>query len=213
MKYSPYLEEEGIYAFRNANSSYYLNMNHSTFKVTQGTFNDINSLWTVSYSTDDNKYTIQSANGRERGLSSGSKSGSTYEAMGINTIFSPDITVFLNKDGSYSFVKTIDGVKYALSVSTNSTSNNAEVLWSRFYSSAVGASQKWFMDTAAYRLGDVDMNGIIDKSDADIVLKIASELGASGSTTYKNANRFLADYDRNGRVNAVDASAIMRNYT
>lgn len=51
------------------------------------------------------------------------------------------------------------------------------------------------------------MDGSITKTDAELTLHIYSSL--SGGSTITNIKKYLADYDSNGMVTSLDASAIL----
>lgn len=214
-----YRDEEGIYYLKNAKSSKYLNMNNSTLAASQGSFSSTNSPWVLKYSYNNNKYTIQSANGTDKGLTLGSSLSGGYRAVGTTSTYTPSITMSQNPDGTYTFIQNRNGTKYALGIYSGSQSNNVVAVWSPFTPKTSNSneptdkSQKWYLSTLAYRKGDVNMDGAINSIDASAALSIGSQLGASGSTTYSNASLFLADYDNDGSVNSIDASIIMQNYT
>lgn len=214
-----YRDEEGIYYLKNAKSSKYLNMNNSTLAASQGSFSSTNSPWVLKYSYNNNKYTIQSANGTDKGLTLGSSLSGGYRAVGTTSTYTPSITMSQNPDGTYTFIQNRNGTKYALGIYSGSQSNNVVAVWSPFTPETSNSneptdkSQKWYLSTLAYRKGDVNMDGAINSIDASAALSIGSQLGASGSTTYSNASLFLADYDNDGSVNSIDASIIMQNYT
>ncbi len=214
-----YRDEEGIYYLKNANSSKCLNMNNSTLAASQGAFDSTSSPWVLKYSYSNNKYTIQSANETDKGLTLGSSLSGGYRAVGTTSTYTPSITMSQNTDGTYTFIQNRNGTKYALGIYSSSQNNNAVAMWSPFTPETSNSneptdkSQKWYLSTLAYRKGDVNMDGAINSIDASAALSIGSQLGASGSTTYSNASLFLADYDNDGSVNSIDASIIMQNYT
>lgn len=216
-EYYPYRDEENIYYFKNAKSSKYLNMNNSTLAASQGAFNSTTSPWVLKYSYTNNRYTIQSANGTDKDLVFGSALSGGYRAVGTTSTNIPRILINQNLDGTYTFIQSKNGSKYALGINNGSQNDNAVAVWSPFIPDEnyepSDESQRWNLSTLFYRKGDVNLSGTIDMNDTSTALSIASELGASGSTTYSNANIFLADYDNDGSINSIDVSFIMQNYT
>ena len=84
---------------------------------------------------------------------------------------------------------------------------------SKYTENSVKDSQKWILQAVCYMRGDVNKNGKIDDTDRSIVLQIAAQIGANGTTSYNNISVFLGDYDDNGKINSSDATLIAANKT
>jgi hypothetical protein len=63
------------------------------------------------------------------------------------------------------------------------------------------------LEEIAWSAGDVDMNGTVDKTDAQLVLKYVSGLGLTNSGTF---NKKAADADTNGEINLLDSIIILK---
>ena len=70
-----------------------------------------------------------------------------------------------NNDKSYTFKQTVGNTTYALGINANSTSAGAYATWSPY--SDTNESQKWLLETANYRIGDVNTDGVINNDDAN----------------------------------------------
>ena len=60
--------------------------------------------------------------------------------------------------------------------------------------------------------GDVDGNGVINASDASIILHIYSVISTGRSLDFTQKELICADYNRDGFIDALDASAVLAYY-
>ncbi|MDO4863006.1 MAG: dockerin type I domain-containing protein [Ruminococcus sp.] len=62
-------------------------------------------------------------------------------------------------------------------------------------------------------IGDVDMNGAVNASDASEILKFYSLVSTGGTPEYKGDQQKRADIDKNGKVDSNDASIVLVYYS
>ncbi len=62
-------------------------------------------------------------------------------------------------------------------------------------------------------IGDVDMNGAVNASDASEILKFYSIASTGKTPVYKEGQQKRADIDRNGKVDSNDASIVLVYYS
>lgn len=196
--------EEGLYYIKNVKSGKYLTMNNSTLQASQATFTgDSSQCWVLNVNNIALQYYLQSANGTEKNLEIGNLiTGEYYKATGSST--STTMYLFNNSDGTFSFERFNSTNGYRLGVYNNSL-NSAVASW--YKKDISNLSQKWYLEPVGYKRGDVNMDGSITKTDAELTLNIYSSLSAGSTVT--NIKKYLADYDGNGMVTSSDASAIL----
>jgi len=197
--------EEGIYYLRNYKSSYYLTKNTTNNRSTQKSYNDsLNSLWILDYIASSGTYTIKNSNLTSYGLCLDTAISSVnYYAVDNTTSAVNPITIQYNaSNGTYTFKQTVGGIVYALGINGNSTSEGAYANWSPY--SAGNDSQKWYLETANFRLGDVNCDGTINNDDVSL---IQSE--DSGMITLNNMQRYLADANKTDTVTMSDIVAVL----
>lgn len=195
--------EEGLYYIKNVKSGKYLTMNNNTMNATQSDFTGASSqCWVLNVDSRVLRYYLQSADGTEKNLEIGNLiTGEYYKAIGSSD--STTMYLFNNNDGTFSFERyTTNG--YRLGVYNNSL-NNADASW--YKRDLSNLSQQWYLEPVGYKRGDVNMDGSITKSDADLALNIYSSLSTGSNVT--NIKKYLADYDGDGTLTPSDASAIL----
>lgn len=204
----PYTGEEGIYFLKNVNSGKYLTMYDSILKAYQTDFSNTNSqIWILKKDLVSNNYRLISANGNDKNLEIGDIIlGSYHYAIGSNT--STAMTLSINDDGTTIFKRQNGSYLYGLGIYNNSSSSYSSASWYPLNSS--NKSQQWYLEAVEYKKGDVNRDGILSYADASLVLTIYSHL-ATGNDTSNNLDKYLADYNNDGYVDAVDASAISAN--
>jgi len=199
---NPYMN--GIYYIKNAKSGKYLTLNTNSNNAYQNNFTGAdNQLWIVDRSsgTDDN---IKSAGGNDASLEIGNLiSNSYYYASPQST----DSLVFLisNNDGTFSLEKQHSNNWFKLGIFNNSTNNGASAAW--YNSSDTNLSQRWYFEAVEYKKGDVNHDGEINQSDVTIITNMYS----NPQNTYSNLERYLADSDGNGIINAADVPVLNQN--
>jgi hypothetical protein len=104
--------------------------------------------------------------------------------------------------GTYTFKRTVNGSTYALGINGQSTSSGAYANWSPY--SANNASQKWYLETANYRSGDANYNGVMQENDNTIALQYLSGL----TTLSNNLQAYLLDANKDNIINVSDAILI-----
>lgn len=199
---NPYMN--GIYYIKNAKSGKYLTLNTNSNSAYQNNFTGADSqLWIVDRSsgTDDN---IKSAGGNDVSLEIGNLISNSYYYA---TPKSTDSLVFLitNNDGTFSIEKQHSNNWFKLGIFNNSVDNGTAAAW--YNSSDTNLSQRWYFEAVEYKKGDVNRDGEINQSDATIITNMYS----NPQNTYSNIERYLADYDSNGVINAADVSALNQN--
>lgn len=63
-----------------------------------------------------------------------------------------------------------------------------------------------------YEMGDADMNGYVDASDATDILMHYSDLSVGGTGTLREEGKKYADMDENGVIDASDATLVLKRY-
>lgn len=199
-KFRPTPEEEGIYYFRNKSTNNYMTKNSTYSYCEQGSYAGNNDQrWILKY-MGNNQYILQSGSGNAYGMKAGSSiSGNHKHVTEGNSSDSALITVTYNEDGSYTFTQTISGTTYALGLYNNYVS------WSPY--NVNYSSQKWYIESLQWRRGDVNMDGIINSTDASIVQQ---HINYTNPITV-NINKFLADADLNHVIDVSDVTAININ--
>lgn len=198
VKFIPTLKNEGIYYLRNKNSNNYMTYDSSNSRCLDNNYSGANNqAWILKFNSSTGFYTVQSASGTHEGMKIGSSINGSYKNFTEGSASeSSKISMQLNEDGSYTFTQNINGTKYALG------KYSSYVVWSIYNSN--NENQKWYMESLQYRRGDINMDGVIDGTDADILrqhLTYASELSV-------NINKFLADADLDHSISVTDLSYI-----
>ena len=67
-------------------------------------------------------------------------------------------------------------------------------------------------DSAPLLKGDVNFDGIVDATDASLVMAEYARIQTGGSPTFTDAQREAADMDNDGIIDMTDASAILQKY-
>lgn len=67
-------------------------------------------------------------------------------------------------------------------------------------------------DDTVITLGDADINGTVDASDASLILSEYSSSSTGGASTFTPAQKKSSDVDKNGTIDAVDASYVLAYY-
>ena len=62
------------------------------------------------------------------------------------------------------------------------------------------------------KIGDVDMNGIVDAVDASLILTHYARISAGEKPVISEEQLVSADYNRDGTVDGRDASAVLSYY-
>lgn len=198
--------EEGIYYLKNYKSDYYLSRDTSTHRAIQSAFNNsMNYLWVLdSLSSNSNSYAIRSANILSSGLGIGTTiSTSNYYAQEGSTASVSNISVtFDDNTGTYTFKRTVNGSTYALGINGQSTSSGAYANWSPYNSN--NASQRWYLETANYRSGDANHDGVMTQTDNTVVLQHITSI----SPITNNLDKYLADATKDNVIDVSDAVLI-----
>lgn len=196
--------DEGVYYLKNKKSAYYLTKNNYDNRCTQKSFSpSYKAIWVIDYVSSTNTYKVKNSYIKSYGLCLDTViNGNNYYAVDNSTTTVNPITVSRNdNDGTYSFKQTINGVTYALGVYLNSTSQNATVCWSPY--SSYNESQRWYLEAANYRIGDVCFDSVINNSDV-----YAIQSYDAGLNSLNNLEMYLADVNKNDIVTIADAVAL-----
>lgn len=200
--------EDGIYYIKNAKSGKYLTYDNNDDDVKVENFaGDMTQLWVFNddYGTMDY---LKSANGIDNNLDLGTLSGTFYKAIKSSNNFR--IGLFNNTDGTYSFERFIGTASYRLGVYNNSLNAGVEASW--YTKDVNNSSQQWYLESTGYKRGDINMDGEITNTDASLALSFYSG-SSTGNSNINNIQKFLADYDRNGIIDASDSSLILAALT
>lgn len=113
------------------------------------------------------------------------------------------------KDGSAVYY-SVNGGDFALYTGALDISGIAVV---RATTDFISFTERSFISAGTeVQLGDVDLNGKVDASDASFVLVHYSDLSTGGKGTLPRVVEDYADYDGNGKIDASDASCILVKY-
>lgn len=187
---------EGIGYLKNLNSSYYMEANTTSLTASQQVFDgDTNQMWILYRKQNAATYQLQS---------SYESIGAFADTSSISTDGVSDISVLLNDDGTYSFIRLQGDVQYILGVSNASTSIDSSVVWQTM-GDAIADSQKWFFEVCAFEKGDSDLNGDIDSSDYRYVNRATVNL--ENPDTIRS---YLCDVDGDGNIDSSDARLVSR---
>lgn len=182
---------EGIGYLKNLNSSYYMEADTTALTMSQQTFDgDANQMWILRRNANASTYKLQSAYGTI---------GSVADSSSISNSSASVVTVSLNDDGTYSFIRTNGTTQYILGISNNATTAGAGAVW-QLKGDTVFDSQKWYFELCAYERGDYDKNGTINAEDARMILR-----ASAGTETPDTMQTFLSDVDGNGVLSSIDA--------
>lgn len=199
---------DGIYVLKNYASNRFLT-NSSGSVIQKGaqtvSQTQLTQLWLLnnnrltSVSTDKSKIYV------------GDSMANNYNKVQLNdTGATIRMTPSMVSNGGYTnylgTYKIITSSVLSLGIYNQSTSNNATAAWKN--SSTSDTTQKWYLERAAFQRGDVDMNGVIDSTDADITLSYSA-----GSTTLTSTQFFLADVNNDNNIDSNDVLTIMQIYT
>jgi len=182
---------EGIGYLKNFKSTYYLEADITALTASQNAFDgDFNQMWILRRNANTTTYQLQSAY---------ASIGAITNSNTISATAASDITILLNADGTFSFIRSIDTLPYILGITYNSNETGASVIW-QAYRGSISDWQKWYFEPCAYERGDLNLNGKIDSGEARLILRYS--LGMEDFTTLQI---YLADIDGNGIINANDA--------
>jgi len=197
-KFIPTPEEEGIYCLRNKYSGKYMSYDAANSRCIQNNYSgNTNQAWIMKYDSVTQKYIMQSGSGSAYGMKAGATISGNYKYVteGNSTNFAA-ITIVVNDDGSYTFKQYMNGYEYALDTYSNYSA------WAPYNQSS--NSQKWYMESLQWRRGDVNMDGIINSTDANIVQQ---HINYTNPITV-NINKFLADASLNHVIDTTDVVLI-----
>ena len=198
--------EEGVYFLKNYKSELYLSRNTSNNKAYQTSYGtSLNNIWILdSLNSSSSSYSLKNANLLSSGLGLGTTiSNTNYYALEGSSASVGSISVTYDyTTGTYTFKRTVNGSTYALGINGQSTSSGAYANW--FPYSANNASQKWYLETANYRSGDANYNGVMQENDNTIALQYLSGL----TTLSNNLQAYLLDANKDNIINVSDAILI-----
>lgn len=199
-KFRNVLCDEGVYCLRNKSNNKYMTCNNSTSQSSLADFaNTLNQSWIFLYNSTGN-FLVKSASGNKFGMKIGTTISGNYKHFSEGTENECSaIIVRKNSDGTVSFLQTYNNTSYALGIYSN------YVAWSPY--SASNTAQKWYMESQQWRRGDVNMDGYINQSDAEI---IRNHVNHTNDLTI-NVNKFLADANLNRVIDVTDVSYINLN--
>lgn len=205
MKFFPTRNETGIYRIRNSKSNKYLSYSSNSNDITVEDYaNDASQYWIIDDDGGIYDY-VKSANGNDENIIKGVSISSGYYKASKSTNASY-LTLYNDGDGTFGFERFENFSGYRLGVYNNSTASGVLASW--YSLSHTNESQKWYLEPIGIKCGDVDMDGEITNLDASIVLSYYVALSGSG-INLSNLQYYLADFNGNGVIDAVDSSAIL----
>lgn len=201
--------DEGIYYLRNKATGTYATVNASNQTVYGAPLskNNLGQLWTVKISDYDFYYYMYNGSLTEQyRLTQGT----------VNTATNKSSVALTNGTGNAKYKIVVsqlsDGSCYITSMLTSDYSTrylkapaqgtSSLLEWAPFDSSNADA-QKWYLEKADYKLGDVNMDGYINSDD---VLCLQNYLAAVEA--FSGAQFYLADFNQDGVINISDVTAI-----
>ena len=139
-KFLPIPQDEGIYYFKNKDTSLYMTSDLNNGRCLQNSFSgNINQNWIVKYDSANGSYILQGASDSKFGVKLGGIiSGAYYNVSGGNANEVSPIYMRFNDDGTYSFIVNYNGFIMALGSYNNSTA------WYPYHET--NENQKWYMD-------------------------------------------------------------------
>ena len=204
-KYYNNYDNEGVYYLKNYKSSYYLSRNTTNDIAYQTSYsNSMDSLWILDcISTPGDMYNLKNANITSNGLGSGASINLTsyYAVDGNNASTSSINVIYDTKKGTYTFTRNVNGSIYALGIINNSTSSGSYAIWSPYSSN--NSSQKWYLETANYRLGDINFDGVISGNDKQMLRQYILN-----AVSLNNMQKYLSDVNNDNVVNVIDEMLI-----
>lgn len=99
-----------------------------------------------------------------------------------------------NEDGTVSFVSNGKILSYS----------SSSAVWDT-YSGEILSKQKWYLEKNNYRIGDVDMNGVLNINDATTLHQYSLKI-----ITFNSLQVSLSDVNNDGRINILDVTAIQK---
>lgn len=196
--------EEGIYYIRNYYTNKYLTLSNNEAVMSNFTGAD-NQKWVVS-GTNGNYELMPAYATAGTKINFGTQIGSTAFYKAVTGTSDLDLSInswetegYFEPD-TYVFTTTSEGNQNILGYSSSYGA------FARSASApAVNMLRMWMLEDINYRVGDADMDGIIDSDD---VLEVQNYVG--GNIAFNNLQYYLADYNNDGTVNIKDSSAINR---
>lgn len=106
--------------------------------------------------------------------------------------------------GTYYDLRTSKNIAYSDVFISGSDKSQAQS-----YAKSCGIK---FVSTDNVILGDADLSGFVDASDASFVLAEYSRTSTGAKPSFTYSQRIFGDYDKNGKIDASDASLILAEY-
>lgn len=201
--------DEGIYYLRNKATGMYATVNapYQTVYMNPLLNNKINQLWAIRISDFDFYYYMYNGVLLENyRLTQGTIDSATNKASVILTAgtSNPNYKIVVSQlnDGSCYITSelTSDYVTRYLQVPASGASTLLE--WAPFDSSNADA-QKWYLEKADYKSGDVNMDGYINTEDITYLQNYLVD-----NESLSGVQLYLADFNQDGVININDATAI-----
>lgn len=193
-----------IYWIRNKQTGQYLEQ-----KGTAGTSNIVQNYYQGG---ETQQWMVQKKNGLNT-LKSGSLygAGSLIGGSAIDSLWSQatignpgtsEIKFQENTDGSYAILdyNNSTGISKALTPYNNADEFESKMAW-KAYTGA--GNQRWYIEKLNYKRGDLDLNGVINSNDLELLTQFLS-----GSVSLSGIKQYLADMNNDGLVNAVDKTLL-----
>lgn len=194
---------QGIFYLRNRATGQYLTLANGDVHQTAfsgGTAQQwlLNSGKIYAVSTDSGKLAIGgpiNGNYNYRRAVINSSSGAVVQ-IDMNGIINGN---YYDRDGTFTFFNSDS--ESALSIYNNSNASGATAAWVPYSSS--DKYQQWYLESAAYQRGDVNMDGVINTTDQQMISQYIL-----GKITFSDVQKYLADVDGDGRIMLSDASHV-----
>lgn len=198
-------QDEGAYFLRNINSGYYLTDGNNHKAIQSDIDYAYDQIWVLKYNSNNNTYSLKNASLSSNGLGIGSSLGSDgYYAVENTSSTGSQLTLQFNNsnndDFSYNIKRYINGNSYSLGIYSQSSSIGAYADWSPTNNSM---SQKWYLEPANYRRGDVNLDELLDNTDVNLLYSYDT-----GLVTFNNLQQYLGDVNNDGLISLSDALAL-----
>lgn len=201
--------DEGIYYLRNKATGRYATVNAPWQIVYEDKLskNDRSQLWTVKISDYDFYYYMYNGSLVEdyRLTQDNVDSATNIASVTLtdNESNSKYKIVISQLDDGSCYIKSILSSDYVARYLQAPAQGTGSLLkWAPF-DSANADAQKWYLEKADYKLGDVNMDGYINNDDITYLQEYIADV-----ESLSGAQLYLADFNQDGSIDIIDVTAI-----
>lgn len=196
--------DNGLYLIQNVSNKKFLGVDNSGGIVQKNYTGEDSQRWIITNNYSGSLYYLKNGSIQSSVLKRGATldANSAYAVMEQNA--NKNIQIFEYEDDTYGIKTQRLNTSFWDSLQPLNqlgTENNSII----FYTTNASEAQKWHLMRLSYRLGDVDMNGILDATDASYILQQASQ-----QISFDSSQSYLADVDCDGRITSEDALIVLK---